>query len=719
MVRSNFRFISLLLLYSISSLDLSISVFSQTKDDCLACHSDKTLTMTKNRKTVSLWVDEKTFIASPHAEFDCVNCHEGFEAGEIPHAKKIKPVNCLTCHDEDKVGAYTKSVHAIADGGAKCKDCHGTHNIISLEKLQTPEGRKREAEICGNCHKYVVDEYLQSDHGKALLAGTKGAPFCSNCHGEHTIKSIANNQSQSIREHEVEVCLKCHLDDADVRTIVSPSTEFIKGYENSVHGRALKAGKMNAPTCSDCHGAHNMKKGSDPKSFVNKLKIAETCSKCHQNAGQIFNESSHGKAIAKGVMSSATCTDCHGEHTILQHNDPKSPVAAINISGKVCTPCHESLKLTEKYGIASNRYASFRDSYHGLAGRGGDITVANCASCHGYHDIKSSTDSTSKTHKSKLAETCGNCHPGANENFTKGSVHVITGAKDEQILYLISTAYTILIIVVVGGMFIHNIADFFKKGKRHLMARRGLIPHRRVSHRLYLRMSLSERIQHMSLMISFIVLVITGFMLRYPDSWWVIPIRDISPVVFEIRGLLHRIAAVVMVVASLYHIYYIFFVPRGKQLIKDLLPVRKDIKDAVGIVKYNFGFSLVKPQLDRFSYIEKSEYWALIWGTAVMVITGFILWFDNTSMGLLTKFGWDISRTIHFYEAWLATLSIIVWHFYFIIFNPDVYPMNLAWIKGTLTESEMEEEHPLELQRIKIEEQKVLIEVNEENTIEK
>jgi cytochrome b subunit of formate dehydrogenase len=109
----------------------------------------------------------------------------------------------------------------------------------------------------------------------------------------------------------------------------------------------------------------------------------------------------------------------------------------------------------------------------------------------------------------------------------------------------------------------------------------------------------------------------------------------------------------------------------------------------------------VKPKFARFSYAEKAEYWALIWGTLVMAVTGAILWFDNTFLGLLTKLWWDVARTVHYYEAWLATLSIIVWHFYFVIFNPDIYPINLAFWKGTLTEEEMEEEHPLELEAIR------------------
>jgi cytochrome b subunit of formate dehydrogenase len=135
-----------------------------------------------------------------------------------------------------------------------------------------------------------------------------------------------------------------------------------------------------------------------------------------------------------------------------------------------------------------------------------------------------------------------------------------------------------------------------------------------------------------------------------------------------------------------------------------LLKIYYPSEKILGIVLYNIGFRKVKPKLDRFSYIEKSEYWALVWGNIVMVATGLILWFDNTFMGLLTKLGWDVARTVHYYEAWLATLAIIVWHVYFVIFNPDVYPMNLAWLKGTITETEMEEEHPVELERIKIEE---------------
>ena len=91
----------------------------------------------------------------------------------------------------------------------------------------------------------------------------------------------------------------------------------------------------------------------------------------------------------------------------------------------------------------------------------------------------------------------------------------------------------------------------------------------------------------------------------------------------------------------------------------------------------------------------------LAFSTALMTVTGIILWFDNTSMGYITKLGFDIARLVHFYEAVLATLAIVVWHFYFVVFNPDVYPMNLAWLTGRMSEGEMKEEHPLQLEEMK------------------
>ncbi len=214
-------------------------------------------------------------------------------------------------------------------------------------------------------------------------------------------------------------------------------------------------------------------------------------------------------------------------------------------------------------------------------------------------------------------------------------------------------------------------------------------------------MTLHERLQHGVLVLAFMVLVVTGFMLRYPEAWWVAAIRGLSAGAFEWRGLIHRVAGVALLAAGFWHGCYLAGTTAGRALFRDLLPRRRDFTDPFRVLRYNLGLARSKPAFGRFSYIEKTEYWAMMWGSIVMGVTGVVLWFDNTSMGLLTKLGFDISRTVHFYEAVLATLAIIVWHFYFVIFNPDVYPMNLAWLTGRMSEREMREEHPLELARLR------------------
>jgi cytochrome b subunit of formate dehydrogenase len=661
--------------------------------------------MSRKGKTVSLHVDGAGFAKSAHANLGCVACHEGFNSGELPHAAKITPVNCLSCHEGNHLDQYSKSVHAKLDAdkkpSASCIDCHTQHAIQKVTDLDPVRRKEFALSTCTRCHQSEGNHFASSDHSKALASGVKGAPTCVDCHGEHGVRASSDSLSSTSRIHVSSTCLACHLDNPEVRSRVGPSAGFIKSYENSVHGMAIKAGNEAAATCIDCHTGHEVRKGSDPQSGVAKKNIAATCAQCHGDIREQYEQSIHGTSLAKGVNAAPTCTDCHGEHFILSPKDKRSPVSAGNVSTQVCTPCHSSVRLTEKFGLAGDRFESFQDSYHGLAGRAGSMVVANCASCHGVHDIKPSTDSTSSISPKRLAQTCGKCHPGANENFTKGAVHVLPSSKQDSLLYFVSSSYIILIIMVIGGMLVHNILDFLKKSRRQLAYRRGELQRTHVGHRLYLRMTLQERLQHAVLLVSFISLVLTGFALRFPDAWWVASIRSLSSWMFDLRGIVHRCAAVALIGAGAYHLYYIFFVPRGKQLLRDLLPRRQDILDAVMVLKYNFGFSRTKPKFGRFSYIEKSEYWALVWGTVVMGLTGFILWFDNSSLRLITKLWWDVARTVHYYEAWLATLAIIVWHFYFVIFNPDTYPINLAFWKGTLTEEEMEEEHPIELAEIK------------------
>jgi len=691
---------SLLLLY------FSPLLYSQSNEDCLTCHEDNTLTTERKGKEVSLYVNIKILQNSPHRKLTCISCHVGFNAEDLPHKEDIQPINCLSCHKDARVKHQFHPQMKNANGingpeGASCRTCHGTHDVVSPKVKTSKWSADNLVQSCGRCHTDVKEIFVASKHYEGLTEGVLGSPNCLSCHKNALVTQKAIGDTLQRKNAQEKLCLSCHLDNEEIRSKTAPSAKFITAYDLSVHASEIANGNHKAATCIDCHTAHGVIPGNNEKSSVNKFNIPTTCSHCHKQIADEYKESIHGVFVAQGNKESPVCTDCHGEHNILKHNDPRSPVAFKNLSREVCSPCHSSVKLEAKYGLNTDRYKTFSDSYHGLAIKGGSLEVANCASCHGAHNIKPSSDSTSTVNKANLVKTCGSCHPGANNNFTIGKIHVTLEKKDEPILYWIATMYISLIVMVIGGMFVHNAIDFGRKARIKKLRQRGHIEFEEHGHSLYLRMTLSERIQHATLAVSFILLVITGFMLRYPDSWWVSHIRDLSEHAFMLRSLIHRTAAIIMVVVSLYHIYYVCFTSRGRELIKDLLPKYQDILDALGVAKFNLGISKEKPMLDRFSYVEKAEYWALIWGTIVMTVTGFILWFDNTFIGLLTKLGWDIARTIHYYEAWLALLSIVVWHFYFIIFNPDVYPMNTAWLSGKISEEEMTHEHPKELERIK------------------
>ncbi len=687
---------------------------AQSSADCLACHSDRNLTLARRGGKVSLYVSASQLQASVHSSLDCVDCHTGLNPSQLPHARVVHPVDCQTCHD---VKGYGKSVHAPPVSAANpesrrhpaaaCKDCHGTHGILAPTDPKSTVSRLNIASTCGRCHGDEESRFTRSAHAVALRQGFNGAPTCVDCHRAHDIEPPENPKAAVSKRNEVGVCLRCHIDNPAVRQRIGVSAGFIAGYENSIHGRVLASGNQESAVCSDCHGAHDIQEGSKSTSTVNKWNIPRTCGKCHGEIAIVYDASIHGKALRSGHLSAPSCVDCHGEHQIFAPSNPLCTVNPRNVSARVCGACHGSLRLTEKYGLAAERFQTFEDSYHGLAAREGSIQVANCASCHGYHDVKPSSDPTSSINKANLAATCGQCHRGATAAFAQGPVHLEIEPKGSvALLYWIRHIYLGLIVVLIGGMILHNGLDFVKKSRLRLAMRRGVIPPLHCTPDLYLRMTLSERLQHGVLLVSFFVLVITGFMLKFPDSWWVAPIRHWSAKLFEVRSVLHRLAGVCLILASLYHAGYLSLSRRGRLLVRDLVPRLEDARDGWRLVLYNLGLRKIKPQFGRFGYVEKLEYWALVWGTAVMAITGIILWFDTYFINILTKLGWDAARLIHYYEAWLATLAIVIWHFYYVVFNPSVYPMNAAWLTGMLSEEEMVEEHPRELEEIRAARQK-------------
>jgi len=151
----------------------------------------------------------------------------------------------------------------------------------------------------------------------------------------------------------------------------------------------------------------------------------------------------------------------------------------------------------------------------------------------------------------------------------------------------------------------------------------------------------------------------------------------------------------VMMAIGAYHLAYMVFTREGRKGLRDFWFRFSDIPGAVGTIGYYLGVKKTKPQFARFSYAEKVEYWAGMWGTVVMALTGLMIWYSVEVARWIPRWWIDVATTVHYYEAILATLAILVWHFYHVIFDPDVYPMNWAWFDGKMPEEQYKEEHPL------------------------
>ena len=527
---------------------------------------------------------------------------------------------------------------------------------------------------------------------------------CLDCHGDKTLsKTNAAGKEVSLfvdaarlagSVHRTNTCVGCHADitskHPDDNVLVRPAhcaachEREAESYSASVHGVAAAQGRKDAATCSDCHDGHDILVASSPASPLNFSRLAAMCGACHEQEAKDVEASVHGRAVAAGQRDAPTCTDCHSEHKIRELKS-SSP---LQIAVEVCSRCHASERLNTKYNLPDDRVKTFFASYHGLAAQYGSTVAANCGSCHGYHKILPSADPDSTINRAHLVQTCGKCHPGADEKFATGKVHVdLTAEKagkelSDKINWWVRRIYLVLIFGTIGAMFIHNSLLFLRK----------VAARYRVAVRPVMRMSLAQRWQHFVLAASFIVLAITGFALKFPDSGLARVMGSSEP----FRRWTHRIAGVVLLLVGLWHLVYLFSSKDGRQLLKDLFPVKKDLADVWCQIRYLLGWSTEKPQISRFGYAEKMEYWAVIWGTIIMGVTGLMIWFKLDVTRFLPRWIVDVALTIHYYEAILACLAIVVWHFYHVIFDPDVYPLNPACWDGHVSEEWQKHEHPLD-----------------------
>jgi formate dehydrogenase gamma subunit len=208
------------------------------------------------------------------------------------------------------------------------------------------------------------------------------------------------------------------------------------------------------------------------------------------------------------------------------------------------------------------------------------------------------------------------------------------------------------------------------------------------------RLTFAERVQHVVLMATFTILIVTGIPLLFPET----PLVHLFGGAFSVRTFLHRFAGVTLAALAAFHVLYVLFTEEGRRDFGWIAPRLDDLRDLKDYVRYQLGKTDHPPAFGKFNPFEKIEYFAVVWGSAVMVATGFMMWFFEATLRVFPKWVYDLVLLIHGYEALLAFLSIILWHLYNVHLKPGAFPMSRVWIDGKVTLRHLKEHHPREYQ---------------------
>lgn len=418
---------------------------------CLVCHKDRT------DKTFSQYAHSQViFPGGARGRVACGQCHN-------PHLPTLPDpaIACNGCHPQVLID-LKKDIHS----DLSCHVCH-TEHTPSPPKEDKMAFLMMEISQCRSCHPKDVDEYFSGVHGKEFEKKNVDTPTCISCHEAHKILSSKNPNSPVFHTNIVALCVKCHEDEKITAKYKElPKPLILKAYENSVHGQAVQErGLLAAPSCIDCHGYHELRPADDPKSPVNKVNIAFTCARCHPEVEKVYKESIHGQDLAQGILDSPTCTDCHGEHDIVAVADTASRVSPKHIA-MTCSYCHAEEALASKYDLPSSVFQTYRSSFHGIANKYGELVVAECASCHGYHNILPSSDPKSSINPNNIVETCGRCHKGVSENFAKGNIHIQATKESSPGVFMVRRFYTWFIGILVFLFVAYILLEVVGRSKR-------------------------------------------------------------------------------------------------------------------------------------------------------------------------------------------------------------------------------------------------------------
>ena len=610
--------------------------YGLANDDCLTCHGEPDLTMTRDGETISLFVDAQAFHDSDHSDTACAQCHTE-----------------VTVSQE--------------------RACETIENQVD----------------CSICHAEQVTDYQASTHGRLHAEGDPDAPSCQDCHEKHATLDNESPLSPTYPRNVPELCGECHRVGLAAATRIDADVDDIVGsYEDSVHGRGLLgSGLVVTATCASCHGAHSELPPEDPNSPVNPNNIAGTCGVCHHGIEEQFRSSVHWSEDPTAEEEHhPTCEDCHASHTIMRTEQ----VGFRELMMQQCGHCH------------TDETETFFDTFHGKVSRLGGEGVAKCYDCHGTHDILSPEDPASRLGRDNVVETCGQCHEGSHRQFAGYLTHA-THHDRETYPYLFWSFWgmTALLIGTLSFALLHSFAWVI----RLMLNRDEWIAHKRRAReskgqKHYRRFTPLQRNMHITMMLSFFALALTGMALKFSYMGWA---QGVSAFFggFESMGFVHRVGAVGLLVVVVMHAYDVIrYKRRTKQTLWQIITGPdsiifngRDLREFVQSVKWFFGRG-ERPNYGRYTYWEKFDYFAVGWGVIIIGSTGIVLWFPELFTHIVPGWAVNVATIIHSDEALLAVGFIFTIHFFNTHFRPDKFPMDPVVFTGQVPLDELKYDKP-------------------------
>lgn len=614
---------------------------------------------------------------------DCFDCHDSVSSGPAAARRAGTAPGIAT-------GLLAQSVHR----NLACVDCHADiENIPHPDQLAPAQ--------CASCHVGENREYTTSIHGVSHQMGRSAAAICRDCHGAHDIIPVSDSRSPVFKFNLPRTCAKCHSNANIAAEYKIPNPEAPAHYMESIHGRALtQMGLVVAPSCNDCHGVHDIRRSIDRTSHTNHLNIAATCGRCHLGVEAIYDRSVHGQLLAAGDKRGPVCSDCHTAHDI------ENPTNAHFKAGsdQRCGKCHE------------DRLSHYRETYHGKAMALGRPNVAPdvaaCYDCHGHHDVLPVSNPASRLSSANIVGTCSRCHPGIGRSFTEYRPHA--NPLDRANYPTLNKVFVFMTLLLVGTfaffglhtafwllrsiyLYLHDSRQF-REAKVEIQK----------DDQWFTRFTPFERVLHVMVVTSFLLLVVTGMPLKFYYTDWARGIFDLLGGA-EVARSLHRFGAIVTFIyfglhlgalawrfwrcrsalrdpesgrLSLRRIRSVIFGPDS------MVPSMQDWRDLVAHNRWFFGKG-ARPQFDRWTYWERFDYFAVFWGVFAIGLSGLIMWFP----AFFTRFlpGWiiNIAHVVHSDEALLAAGFIFTFHFFNTHFRLEKFPMDTVIFSGRISRSEL------------------------------